>query len=1613
MDGDWDEVARIQFPPPGVHALPTPVTTMTFDTSQELIWTGNEYGRVTSFYGTELQRYTSLKAHLSSDGPVRQILVNEKGVVALGSKDVHMAIRRGPPIWHIRHDEMKDLRCMSFTSKGTAEIIVAGLQDTMLVIDLIKGDVVKQVHTEHQYTIMKRGRYICAATKSGSINLLDPVSFAVVKTWNAHSALINDMDAQHDFIVTCGYSLRQGQNYMLDPFLNVFDIRKMSSMPPIPFPAGAAFVRMHPRMLTTSIVVSQSGQIHVVDLMNPNTSNVRQANVLTYLIMFEIAPSGEAMALTDAEHLIHLWGSPTKLHFVDLPTPIDFATPEEPLPSIDWTPDTPLNSIGLPYYRDVLASAWPDLPCDVGAPPVKYDAQFLAGLKPAEFGHYGRNTRGLRRNQIEDTRNVNKFVNSGLKAPKFLSEKARELATSTPRPFDDKVNELAGPLGEMEIESKKSEVPVMYRNVEIKYSKFGVDDFDFGFYNTTRYSGLETHISNSYANSLLQIMHFTPVIRNLALQHAASACVGEICLLCELGFLFDMLEKADGSICQATNMLKTLSNHPQAGPLGLLEEDPHGSSLNVMLQGLTRFLLDKIVHDHKLINPNSSAMEQVLATSATSSIRCISCMSEYTRPGSTLVNDLLYPSGKPGARNAKQPRTTFSQILKNSVERETTSKGWCSRCQRYQTIATKKSIHSIPAVLLLNTAITSQDHRALWSTPGWLPEEIGIIVEQGQFFCYEGEDLKLHLQRGMHNITVYSLIGMAINIESGQTQKSHLVSMVNVGHAEPEAPDESQWHLFNDFLVRSVSTEEALTFNTSWKVPSVVAYQAKEANNKLDTDWKKNLDTSILYHDLNPNTDTESKTYQLLKPETEAPGPETIIALDTEFVAVRQPEIEMNSDGERETIRPIVYALARASVVRGQGEDEGTPFIDDYIAIREPIVDYLTSYSGITEQDLDPRVSKHSLLPLKMAYKKIWILLNLGCKFLGHGLKQDFRVMNIHVPKSQVIDTIDLFFLKSRLRKLSLAFLAWYLLKEDIQMETHDSIEDSRTALKLYRKFLEFQDAGILETMLQDIYRGGREVNFKPPRKDDGQIPRSETPPPLPVDGVVPPSTPCDGGRPSCQRCLARDELCVGYRDEADLVFQHETDKVVLKSQAESVSSSTSTSRSTRRTRSRSLERPPTAQLFDVSHLRVPSALPWLKAPPSEKELPSMEDRAVSVFMEKYVIYPCHESSSPGFLEHLPCLFKEVNVDGRHALRWVVQAAAVADLSRDQSPEILAPRALEYYGRALSALGNSLAEKGKIPDDYDLMTVVILDLFETLFMPETASPGSHAQGMAHILRLRGHEQFHDARGWSLFRLAHHRLQKQQLAKQMDPLPESNVWLDTLNEEMSTVRLEKDALEISIMCQRANEIIESLSADTLNFEQFIELFPEVTRLDQQAVLRRDKPEWSFRTLRKSEVLGDQEVISRFPEIIELHRDVWNAYEWCYHRSARIILHQKLLACLDKAKSISAPQWYIESEAMIRDQELASLWTIQTLSDEILATVPQSFGDIDHLGRCLPDPLKPPRCQAIGAYLLLWPMRIIKDPKGKSTPSQQAAAQIVFERIRECTGMKSNLGLLSMI
>lgn len=382
---------------------------------------------------------------------------------------------------------------------------------------------------------------------------------------------------------------------------------------------------------------------------------------------------------------------------------------------------------------------------------------------------------------------------------------------------------------------------------------------------------------------------------------------------------------------------------------------------------------------------------------------------------------------------------------------------------------------------MLNAAIQTQEAKMLWAVPNWLPQEIGIIVDQGQFYCFESHDLKLHLQRGVFNIMVYELIGVVADINSGEHQKPHLVATINTNPSSRETSTEDSWHLFNDFLVRPIPKEEALRFEPSWKLPSVLTFQLKAARHSIDDSWKDNLDAHILYRWWSSNPEPPDSKFKLLDSATEAPRPGYPVAIDAEFIRLQAEEIEVKSDGTRETIRPDRKGLARVSVCRGSGENAGLPFIDDYIAVAERVVDYLTAWSGISPGDLDRSTSSHPLINLKHAYKKLWLLLNMGCIFVGHSLANDFRTINMHVPKKQVVDTVDLFFKPSLHRKLNLKFLAWCVLKESIQQDTHDSIEDATTALKLWRKYEEFVDAGVLEQMLNDIYVTGREYGFRAP----------------------------------------------------------------------------------------------------------------------------------------------------------------------------------------------------------------------------------------------------------------------------------------------------------------------------------------------------------------------------------------------------------------------------------------------------------------------------------------------------------------------------------------------------
>jgi PAB-dependent poly(A)-specific ribonuclease subunit 2 len=89
--------------------------------------------------------------------------------------------------------------------------------------------------------------------------------------------------------------------------------------------------------------------------------------------------------------------------------------------------------------------------------------------------------------------------------------------------------------------------------------------------------------------------------------------------------------------------------------------------------------------------------------------------------------------------------------------------------------------------------------------------------------------------------------------------------------------------------------------------------------------------------------------------------------------------------------------------------------------------------------------------------------------------------MNILIPPSQVIDTVELYFIPSKQRLLSLKFLAWIVLGQIIQEDSHDSIVDAKISLDLFKKYKECIANGTFESLLERVYNDGSAFGFKVP----------------------------------------------------------------------------------------------------------------------------------------------------------------------------------------------------------------------------------------------------------------------------------------------------------------------------------------------------------------------------------------------------------------------------------------------------------------------------------------------------------------------------------------------------
>lgn len=102
------------------------------------------------------------------------------------------------------------------------------------------------------------------------------------------------------------------------------------------------------------------------------------------------------------------------------------------------------------------------------------------------------------------------------------------------------------------------------------------------------------------------------------------------------------------------------------------------------------------------------------------------------------------------------------------------------------------------------------------------------------------------------------------------------------------------------------------------------------------------------------------------------PSKRDLVAIDAEFVCVQPEESLITYSGSKEVISEPRNALARLSIINCQANEV---IIDDYVLPQEPVVDYLTRFSGIQPNDLDATSSPHHLVTPQEAYLKVRLLM--------------------------------------------------------------------------------------------------------------------------------------------------------------------------------------------------------------------------------------------------------------------------------------------------------------------------------------------------------------------------------------------------------------------------------------------------------------------------------------------------------------------------------------------------------------------------------------------------------------------------------------------------------------
>ncbi|KAI9473360.1 ubiquitin carboxyl-terminal hydrolase-domain-containing protein [Coemansia mojavensis] len=1054
-----------------------PVLALAARKDSELVYAGDSSGRLTTYTleapGEPLARHTSVQCAQSA---IRHVAALEAAGVFVQSDDAIQVLYdsgRQRQKWATTPNDAFVGACLR--AQGH-EAFVCTSTGSGTLLDLQAGRVVQRKGVDASVSALAFSDMLFLGTATGELAMRDPrASFSLSYTVTASTGAVSSIALHDNHVFVACQEMST---------VSVYDKRNMSQPAgsiacdgrPVQLHAGKSdlWISYTEGFVDTRTFASQCSDVGM-GYAEPALSEY------AFVAAFAVAPSEQALLIADTEGVVHVWSDHEQPQLSVTGRQPELLAGRYALQDVDssWYSQVSLDdenvslaSVEMPLVDSPLLSRMDaDLLDDVGRPACFVDSGVLSSLKMLDNVGYAPKPHSMRRNQLPFcTPGWRKAWRSGQHDDNELTRGRSKFLSQQRRSAHGRASASAVPSAA----ATEGSVPKHLRQMRIEYSRFGVEDFDFSLYNSTQWSGLEGNVRNSYANALLQVLFFCPEFRQLALSHCAGSCAEATCLSCQLGLLFRLLQSAQGQSCHATLLLHVLAQRPEATALAVLE-DTHGhatAAYAVLVQRLMRLVLEQanvdcrrmVLDSNQEPSAEASIVERTFGFPQLATTTCPSCNAAHFRESHVFSLDLDLPQ-------RRSQKLGFLDFVNRAVVRDDTQRAWCTSCKKFQLLNSEKRMASAPeAYLTLNfplppsEAVSGAAGLELGASSPSL-DEFNLQVAETQVQALSIEDSS---ELAECKVARFKLVAVISSIRDTRRGPEHLVAHIR-------DPDDAQsWLLFNDFLVQRVRVDSVTAFYDWWRMPSVAVYANSDRTSSLQD----------IIQTVAQRARTRNEAVPLFKAEAELlERGKFACALDAEFVVLEDAQMEVFSDGTRHVLRPAVHALARLSAVRANGgEMHGVPFIDDYVEISRPVYDLATVYSGIHAGDLTVGVSRHALSTMKEVYKKLRLLVDCKCVFIGHGLKHDFRVCNIFVPQALQRDTMLLFQSPSHIRPISLRFLYWYFKRKSIQMREHSSVEDAQATLSVYECYSKMDEQS-LASVLDDIYSVGSKMSWKLPEQ--------------------------------------------------------------------------------------------------------------------------------------------------------------------------------------------------------------------------------------------------------------------------------------------------------------------------------------------------------------------------------------------------------------------------------------------------------------------------------------------------------------------------------------------------